>query len=120
MIYQTQAELDEALAYWQDALRLRDWRLKAEISYRQDMLDDEGVAACSPALENKCAHIALIHPSNFPDSPWPQDHEQSLVHELLHLHTEPIMPTEYDEARDIANEQAIECISWGLVKLKRG
>lgn len=120
MIYRTQAALDEALEYWQGALRLRDWEVEAEVVGRDRMGGEDCIGTIDIDERAKKARIVLVRQDDYPDSPWPQDHEKTLVHELLHIHTQPITPIEYDRLAHIAEEQAIVSIASALVRLKRG
>lgn len=129
-IYESQAHLDADLAYWQEQLRLQDWRVKAEVVRDKQMRDaidkhSPSSGGASVLLDRKEATILLLHPADFPsDTTWPQDHEVTLVHELLHLHLEAIFwacpLAEKTDSYTNAEEQAICSIAPGLVQLRRG
>ncbi len=66
--------------------------------------------------------VTHYHPSDYPGverSPFPQDMEWELVHELLHCHFAPFMSETAGDAQDTAQEQAIHKIAGALVALKR-
>lgn len=121
VIYESQEQLNTALAYWQDILRLRDWKLKAEIAREKKMSQLGRQAEVSVDEQHKYARIWLMSPEDFPeDVGWEQDHEESLVHELLHVHLWVLEPDKEDPRGDIPEEQAINSIVSGLIRLKRG
>lgn len=124
VIYKTQAELDAALAYWQKVLRLQDWDIKIIFGRERDMCDPcLGEIITTPA--KKMALIKILDPVDYSNPHYEQDHEPTLVHELLHIHFNSIM----DEIRDVdkvlhdrlytQEESAIESIAKGLISLSR-
>lgn len=102
-------------AKWQEILRLQDWDVKTGIFRSRDMtLGGEG--ECEWNLERKMASIRLMNPIDYPEGAMiPMDMENTLVHELLHLHFAPF----FSEDKSIEQEQAINAITDGLVKLSR-
>ena len=117
VIYQSSEELQSAAEEWQKILRLSDWKVNAAIVRGGGMnLEPENIGRCRPVLCNKSATLAVIDPQDYdPQSCFPLDHEQVLVHELLHLHFESF----WKKKHKVDMEQAIECISSALVKAKR-
>jgi len=108
MIYETQEQLNEALALWQKRLRLNDWQMSAEFSCPRDMNGCRGDIATWGELAE--AHIRITRQdsnSNF-DTGRPFDHEQILVHELIHGHFEGIAPSREDSVRYMLWERGIE------------
>ena len=121
MIYETQAQIDEALEYWQKVLRLQDWIVDVSIKRQSKMFTEDSQGSVHIVIDRKEAHIQLLDPEDYPNT-WPQDHELTLVHELLHLHLEPLrVVANLDRAStwQVAEEQAICSISSGLVNLIR-
>jgi len=119
MIYKNDEELQAACELWQKRLRLQDWIVKASICRARDMLKEGVNGECRWVLEKKMANVRILDPVDYPDDLMePQDHERTLVHELLHLHFAPF-DREYDENKDILIEQAIDSIAYGLVNLAR-
>jgi hypothetical protein len=114
----TQEQLEKKLEEWQKRLRLQDWIIKVRIARASEL--PEGSMACVRAtLAKKTAGILILDPIDYePDLMLPQDMENSLVHELLHLHLEPIHME--DDTKLIAVEQAIESITSGLLAAHRG
>jgi hypothetical protein len=98
---------------------LQDWFITASIKRSRDLLDNSQ-ACVSWVLNKKMATIGIIDPIDYPpDSMFPQDMEISLVHELLHLHFAPISDKDFDNQFELAEEQAIESISFGLINAAR-
>lgn len=118
VLSQEQAEI--LLAEWQKILKLQDWEIVIDIKRARDMvMDPPGDAEVTWLEEKKTAVIRLLDPVDFdPNSPTPQNHERSIIHELLHLHMVPFDAAE-DTPAGIAQEQAIHAISTALVELKR-
>lgn len=117
-IYRTQEELEEAVVYWQGVLGLRDWTIKATLAGPNEM-SNLGDGECQVWEEAKFARILIVRPEYRPETTVEQDDEDTLVHELLHIHFKPLDPPKYDRRLDIATEQAIYAITNGLIKLAR-
>lgn len=86
------------------------------------MTQSDSQAQNSIGETHKTAVIKLLDPEDYDEDFFdePQDHERSLVHELLHLHTTYFEPGQDDDLKDTMHEQAICLIADGLVRLKRG
>lgn len=119
MIFENQADLDFWLAYWQGSLRLQDWVVKASIKRAEHMRTENAAGCCSAIVRLREASIQLLDPIDWHSEDWTQDHEQCLVHELLHLYFQPFMQ-ERDVDGEIFQEQAIDAIAWALVRERRG
>lgn len=118
------------VARWQKKLRLRDWKISAHWVTEPQMVaffaedDDEDDAekaaklACAvtdaghadqwdpTALENRSSRI-LLKRGAF-DSP--EEVEQTIVHEMLHILLWPIAPSDTDTLRRIFLEQIISTL----------
>lgn len=123
MIYETQEQAIAALKYWQGVLRLQDWNVELEILPKRFMPVDAH-AANNITMSLKRSHIVLLDSKDLDhNGKFPLNHEEDLVHELLHLHFEPIRDMlkndngELDRPAHIAVEQAVELIATALVKL---
>lgn len=82
----TQVKLDKLLTYWQKRLRLQDWFVTVKIVPQTDLLEGKQ-ATVGFNMEKRAATIKILDPRDYPrDTFSPQDIEQALVHELLHLH----------------------------------
>jgi len=119
MIYESQEELDAGVAKWAKVLRLQDWDIKICIKRQSEMSCDQVNGENRWTLSNKESLICLLDPVDYPkDCRWEQDHEQTLVHELLHLHLAE-WPVGKNGKATTAEEQAICCLADALVKLDR-
>lgn len=116
----TDEQLQEKCAKWQKILRLQDWILNVSIRRERDFCTKESNAEIIPSLPKRMATIRIIDPVDYdPNQSEPQDMELSLVHELLHIHLFQLFADREDEMRLVAEEQAIEAISRGLIALSR-
>jgi hypothetical protein len=106
-------QLQKKLKEWQKRLRLQDWLIKARICRSHELPDVMAV----PTLPKKMALIKILDHNDYdPTCVFPQDMEDSLVHELLHLHFAPLG---LDDDKYIELEQAIESIASGLISALR-
>ncbi|RJG26699.1 hypothetical protein [Paenibacillus thiaminolyticus] len=113
-------ELRAKCAEWQKVLRLQDWIVGVEICREREMHEQNRNAEIDAVLPKRMASIRILDPVDYPpDSAEPQDMELSLVHELLHIHLFPLFADREEEMRLVAEEQAIEAISRGLIALAR-
>ena len=113
----TQEQLEACCAYWQECLRLQDWRFTLELKDRRDMSDQ--LAHINRSTDYKRARIQLARPEQFPEvEAEVTDWEHSLVHELLHVHLDLWKP-EKGSAEQDAQEVAINLIAEALVSLRR-
>ena len=113
----TEESLKTLLTEWQKRLRLQDWDIFVKTA-RQVEMQCGGQGECEWVLKRKEATIVLVDPIDYPPELVDQDMEETLVHELLHLHFVILQPKD-GTAEDTALEQAIVCIAGALVKLKR-
>lgn len=115
----TEEELRAKCIEWQKILRLQDWIITLVISRERNM-NLKGNAEIEATLPKRMATIRILDPLDYPPNRVEsQDMELSLVHELLHIHLFPLFADREDEMRMVAEEQAIEAISRGLIALKR-
>jgi len=111
----TEPELTALCAEWQKRLRLQDWTVKVKIARERDMDANRAGQILWVSLK-KVALIKILDSVDYNHTDgWPQDHEETLVHELLHLHNSRF-PT---EENNIDEEVAITCVAQALVALKR-
>ena len=112
-------QLQEKLKQWQERLRLQDWIVKVKIVRQREMqADRQGEVEFN--VHNKVAMIKIIDPIDYDD--WDkQDMEDTLVHELLHLHLSGISLHfgKNNDVYEMLEEQAIESIAHGLIKAER-
>lgn len=115
----TEEQLQAKCLEWQKLLRLQDWHVKVYVKRDRDLMLGKKAGVCRWTIAKKMAIIQVLDPTDYdPDTPWEQDMELTLVHELLHLHLAPFDNFE-DSPLETAVEQAVESISEGLVTLRR-
>lgn len=110
----TEATLIEICRKWQRRLRLQDWDIKI-IFVRQFEMRPDVLGCCEPVIEKKVALIKIVDPIDYPtDCRWGLDVENTIIHELLHCHFEPV-----SKDGGVFVEQAIESITSGLLSAER-
>lgn len=118
----TEEMLQQRLVYWQQKLRLQDWRIKVSIARSAD-IGGEYQGGINWSLNAKTASIRVLDPIDYPEhSSEKQDMENTLVHELLHIHFALISEKCNPQPTEIYNlfeEQAIESLADALVALER-
>lgn len=115
----TNRELQRICQYWQKRLRLTDWELTIRFASLEELPPDSQ-ACVLPNLHARTADIMVLEPKAYEAAAYggrPQDIENSVCHELLHLHLAPWETR--NKAAEIQQEQAIESITGALVGLKR-
>lgn len=115
----TEDELKKLCSFWQNQLKLNNWRIivgiknLTEFNNKQSLSEIEFVSALNKAV------IKILDPSDYPQSPFEQDMEISLVHELLHLHFALFEPKSDDLLEFLIMESTIEQLANILVEMKR-
>ena len=120
----TLPQLQDALAYWQRALRLQDWDITLAITRRKDWKGSaSGTAISDWHIPTGHANMHLLNADDYAADSFvePQDMEVDLVHEMLHGHFhETVISVEEQGIRRDLFEAAIETTARALVRLKRG
>lgn len=111
-------ELEEACAYWQNRLRLNSWDISIGICRQSDFNNKDAQGEVDYEIAAGTAIIRILDSLDFPDSPFNQDMEVTLVHELLHLHFSAFEPEDGTLASTLM-ERTIERLAKTLVGLKR-
>jgi hypothetical protein len=113
----TESELQELCAEWQSRLGLAHWKMSVRFGDPNEM--GSCIANESHQPEFETALIKILKPSAY-SGLFPQDMEQSLVHELLHILVSPLEPEGgYHGTQDFLFEQTIDRLARILVALKR-
>lgn len=113
----SQQELEELCREWQRILRVQDWDVKVRFARVFEIDGADG--RTSYQRSTKTANIRICDLGDEDKSrAHLQDAEQTLVHELLHLHHAGI--DDFTGAANMVFEQAIDLTAWALVNLKRG
>ena len=120
MIYKNQKQLNKALKKWKKILRLQEWDITAQIS-RAMHFNLEGVQGENRiTLVSKQAMILLLDPIDYPDySSFPQDMEQTLVHELLHCTMAELEPSDEDSLEYTVWHSTIDTLAKAFVAANR-
>lgn len=111
-------ELAQLVARWQRDLRLLDWRLV--VDYVRDLTAPDGspvYGLCMPHVDAKRARIHIRDP----ETPFASDDpsvEETLIHELLHLHFAPLSGA--TSAEIAAEEQAVWAITEAIARKGAG
>lgn len=114
----TEENLRERVAYWQRALRLADWQIACAIVPAADLYGG-GQAENRYRRNLRQSMISIRREEDWNEGPFFEvDWEQSVVHELLHLHTDAFR-VELDTPEQTAEEQAIDALASALVRLER-
>lgn len=111
----TEKQLQEKLKYWKKRLRLRDWTIDAHVYRLSEFSNTNRQGECQWVEESKTAQIKVLDPADFSHTILINDMEETLVHELLHLHFAPMNEDKYY----MPIEQAIESIAKALVEIDR-
>lgn len=102
--------VEALLAFWQPVLRVADWHVLVQLDAKL-----EAYGVCQPDYTYKRALITLRDPA----APLPgYDLEETLVHELVHLHF-AAFDTQGGSPERTAEEQAVESLMRALIQLKR-
>ena len=118
MIYKTDKEAQAACVWWQKRLGLADWDVKVQLSRGSKMDDCQGYV--DYVINRKQALIQLLVPEDYrDDNGWTQDHERTLIHELLHLHT-VWWGNKADSDERRLEEQMIHLLAKAFVSMERG
>ena len=123
-VYQREGDAQADCQWWQQVLRLQDWDVRVRFAREREMVAGHS-GEVEMDLEGKRAVVRLLDQVDYaPNEEWPQDHEYTLVHELVHLHLEPVFvamgggPAK-GSAAHVALEQAVHAIAGALVNLRR-
>jgi hypothetical protein len=118
----TAEQLRERCLYWQQVLRLQDWRIDVRVVRMKEMEGDDGEERGGCILrwsQDRQATLKILDSIDYPpDCHLEEDQERTLVHELLHLYTQPFdLPD--TGPKQLAEEQMINALAGALVQLER-
>lgn len=124
MIFKTNEEAQARCRFWQEILRLQDWNVTVKVLRRSQKWTESTCGSVRVFLDSKSADLQLLDSQDFQpgDDPSIIDMEDTLVHELLHLHMESIVGAESLPKTDpkfIALEQAVNAMAGGFVRALR-
>jgi len=113
-------KLQDLAEQWQTALRLRDWDVDVRLARAKDMSGKGDKGECSYNLAKKHAVVKILDPRDYKDDFAEQDHEYTLVHELLHLHFAGLDAAVTDgKLADLVLEQGIHACATLMTELLR-
>ena len=115
----TTQELSELCVEWQKILRLEFWDVAIRFARAREFELKGSQGECSWTLSSALATIKILDPVDYPESPFKQDMEKTLVHELLHLHFAAVDKTVVGSLEETMLERTIDHIARALVSLKR-
>jgi hypothetical protein len=83
----SQAQLERWVREWQAVLSLQDWLVEVGYIRGHEAEDSHWEGRCHIAVKLKRAKIELLDPMDLSPAPrFPNDTEETIVHELLHLY----------------------------------
>lgn len=114
------ASLSRLTRFWQKKLRLTDWKVTVRYAKQDEFEDGDGQGQCNDSLHARTAEIFVLHPDEYDPAIYPnnlpQDIEDVVVHELVHLHLAPWVTK--NKAERIQMEQAVESITGALISFR--
>lgn len=112
-------QMQQKCQEWQKRLRLADWDVEVKILPAMDMHDTQLQGSVRWQITEKTANIRLVTPEDaVKQNPVrPYSIEETLIHELLHLHMAGFEPDASQQAECLAMEFAINAIASALLKL---
>lgn len=114
----TEQQMNKKLEYWKTLLGLDSWDIKFTFKRQRDLGDSQ--ARVSWTLEKSAAVIGMVCHEDYDNERFPQDMEQSLVHELLHVKCATFDNFEEGSLQDVMHEQYIDSMAKILVTMDRG
>lgn len=116
-----QREAEDCLAFYQQHLRLCDWQIAIQIVKKADGLNHAYAADVDFRVYKKTALIRLMCEEDYDVSDVPQDHEFSVVHELVHLHYAPLEPLleKCSPLSDVMLEQSVNALAGAIISMRR-
>lgn len=123
--------LEERCAYWQEVLRLQDWRIAVRFVHAYELSEGEETPAARVSMDRDPRHAVVRvvwpeeidpHAEEIGVDPLVRDAEVLLVHELLHLSLalcDEAVPDDPPSIYEVGQEQHIQAMSRALVTLDR-
>lgn len=112
-------QLTKLCCKWQRKLGLSHWTIGLRICHSNEIQAESTQATNKISLTNECALISILDSEDYPDTPFQQDMEVSLVHELLHIPFMYIADPDEGTLEHIHMEAFIERLARLLVKQTR-
>lgn len=115
----TEEELQALCKEWQEILGLQHWYVQVRVVRRFEIGDIDQARVYYKVRKQQAVIRVLAHCDWDPATVIPQDMEQCLVHELLHVFFAEIDTFDEGSLLDDLMEQRVEGLSKSLVALKR-
>ncbi|GEM_PF-1144546 len=112
-------QMQQKCREWQQRLRLADWDVTVKVVPAMDMSSTQAQGCIHWRITEKTADIKLVTPEDaVKQNPMrPYNLEETLIHELLHLHMAPFEPDSSEQTECMAMEWTINAIAGALLKL---
>ena len=115
----TEEQVKELCTEWQERLKLNRWDIDIKICHSSKFNNEGSEGEVNYVLSSGQAIIHILDPEDYPDSPFPQDMERTIVHELLHLQFASFTVKDRESLEFDMMENTVELIAQTLVDLKR-
>ena len=111
--------LEELLEEWKSILHLEQWNIELRRSRQIDFLEEDNQGEITFNKVECQAIIRILDHIDWVDTPFKQDMEKTLVHELLHLIYADFEPEDSNSLQYTLWHRSIDSMARVLVSLKR-
>lgn len=111
--------LEELLEEWKSILHLEQWDIVLRRSRQKDFLEEDNQGEITFNNVECQAIIRILDPIDWVDTPFNQDMEKTLVHELLHIIYADFEPEDSNSLQYTLWHRSIDSTARALVSLKR-
>lgn len=111
--------LEEFLEEWKSILHLEQWDIELRRSRQIDFLEEDNQGEVTFNKVECQAIIRILDHIDWVDTPFKQDMEKTLVHELLHLIYADFEPEDSNSLQYTLWHRSIDSMARVLVSLKR-
>lgn len=112
-------EMEQMVQKWARILRLQDWDINIRLMDEKDLTLDSVAGEVSWNREHQHGEIRILDPSQLRANMLETDIEETIIHEMLHLHASPFDTFEIGSPEYYALELFINRVSQALYKLDR-
>lgn len=111
--------LEELLEEWKSILHLGQWDIELRRSRQVDFLEGDNQGEITFNRVECQAIVRILDPIDWVDTPFKQDMEKTLVHELLHVIYADFEPEDSNSLQYTLWHRSIDSMARVLVSLKR-
>ena len=111
--------LEGLLEEWKSILHLEQWDIELKRSRQRDFLEGDNQGEITFNKVECQAIIHILDPFDWVDTPFKQDMEKTLVHELLHIIYADFEPEDPNSLQYTLWHRSIDSMARALVSLKR-